>query len=145
VPERVSAVRAHGLGGQRGGDLILDHRVLYRCEQVVGFLQLQTQTVSGANASLVRVNTSRTTVWVSSSACSTNLHGDPHAALVPVAACAGRAGPVLVQLCGMRLQLNGPNDVGVVGRWPQGVIVSFNHSSGRVLPWTTMRWKFDTE
>ena len=54
------------------------------------------------------------------------------------------AGPVLVQLCGMRLQLNGPNDVGVVGRWPQGVIVSFNHSSGRVLPWTTMRWKFGT-
>ena len=31
------------LGGQRGGGLVLDHRVLYRGEQVFGFFQLQAK------------------------------------------------------------------------------------------------------
>jgi hypothetical protein len=49
------------------------------------------------------------------------------------------------QLCGIRTQLNGPNDVDVVGWEAPGVTVSLSHSSGNVLPCTTTRWKFGTE
>ena len=90
VPERVSAIRAHGLGGQRGAHLMLDHRVLYRCQQVVGFLQLQThgvrfQRLPGQGEHLAH---HRLAVIIG---VQHDLHGDLHAALVSAAACAARA------------------------------------------------------
>ena len=47
---------------------------------------------------------------------------------------------------GSRAQLNGPHDVGVeaFSHAARGSIVSFSHSSGNVLPCTTIRWKFGT-
>ena len=44
-----------------------------------------------------------------------------------------------------RCQLNGPNEVPVVGLFVPGVIVSFSHSwHGVVLPLTVIRWRFGT-
>src|SRR3954452_23348726 len=42
-----------------------------------------------------------------------------------------------------RCQENGPKVVSVVG-WLLAPTVSLRYSSGTVLPWTTIRWKFDT-
>ena len=42
-----------------------------------------------------------------------------------------------------RAQLKGPKEVALLPLAP-GSMVSFSHSSGKVLPWTTMRWKFAT-
>jgi hypothetical protein len=44
----------------------------------------------------------------------------------------------------MRVHANGPNAFGPWGALTDGSIVTFNHSSGVVLPCTTMRWKFGT-
>src|SRR5262249_26591643 len=44
----------------------------------------------------------------------------------------------------IRFQLNGPNVVSVAGLSACGSIVSFSHSSGKVLPCTTTRWKSGT-
>lgn len=58
-----------------------------------------------------------------------------------------RRGPRLAalgQLRVIRAQVNGPNEVSVVGLCAPGVTVSLSHSNGTVLPWTTMRWKFGT-
>src|SRR5262249_6804066 len=43
-----------------------------------------------------------------------------------------------------RVQLNGPNDVGVVGFCAAGSSTSFSHSSGHVLPCTRTPWKLGT-
>jgi hypothetical protein len=57
----------------------------------------------------------------------------------------GRVGPTHVgQLCGIRAKLKGPDDVAVVGLCAPGAAVSFSHSSGKVLPCTTTRWKLGT-
>ena len=45
--------------------------------------------------------------------------------------------------CIWRAQLNGPKEVALLPLVP-GSMLSFNHSSGKVLPWTTIRWKFAT-
>ena len=42
-----------------------------------------------------------------------------------------------------RCHEKGPNEVAVVG-WFARLAVSRRYSSGTVLPWTTMRWKFGT-
>src|SRR5215813_3676465 len=44
----------------------------------------------------------------------------------------------------MRCQLNGPNALELQGWLASGFTVSLSHSSGKVLPCTTMRWKFAT-
>ena len=44
----------------------------------------------------------------------------------------------------MRCQLNGPNAFELTAAFTPGLIVTFSHSSGKVLPWTTIRWKFGT-
>ncbi len=43
-----------------------------------------------------------------------------------------------------RVQLNGPNASGPWGALVPGATVIFSHSSGKVLPCTTTRWKFGT-
>ena len=90
VPPRDAAVRARDLGGQRGGDLVLDHRVLHRGEQVLGLLQLQTQGVrrQGVAVQGERLAHHRLGVVIG---VQHDLHGDLHAALVPAAASAARA------------------------------------------------------
>jgi len=47
VPPRLPAVRAGLLGGDRRVDLVGDHSVLDRGEQVVGFAQMQADSVGG--------------------------------------------------------------------------------------------------
>jgi hypothetical protein len=47
VPPRFAAVRAPDLGRDRALNLLGDHRVLYRDQQVLGFEELQTQRVRG--------------------------------------------------------------------------------------------------
>ena len=50
----------------------------------------------------------------------------------------------LVQVTPMtRCQEKGPKEVAVVG-WFRAFAVRRRYSSGTVLPWTTMRWKFGT-
>ena len=43
-----------------------------------------------------------------------------------------------------RLQENGPKLVGEAAARARGSMRSFSHSSGVVLPWTVIRWKFFT-
>ena len=44
----------------------------------------------------------------------------------------------------MRCQLNGPKALAPLGLLALSSMVSFSHSRGNVLPWTTTRWKFGT-
>jgi len=90
VPVRDSAVRAGDLVGQRGAHLMLDHRVLHRGEQVLGFLQLQAhgvrrQRLPGQGEHLAH---RRLAVVIG---MQHDLHGDLHAALAPVVDSAARA------------------------------------------------------
>jgi hypothetical protein len=69
---------------------------------------------------------------------SSELTGGPQAGAVQ------RLTPSLAQTtqgagCVIRCQLKGPKDVGPFGALARESIVSFNHSSGNVLPWTTTR------
>ena len=52
VTVRDSAVRARSRRGQRGGDLVLDERVLHRGEQVFGLFQLQAKGFRREGAAL---------------------------------------------------------------------------------------------
>ena len=44
----------------------------------------------------------------------------------------------------MRCQLKGPKEFDPGALFARGSIVSFSHSSGKVLPCTTTRWKLGT-
>ena len=44
----------------------------------------------------------------------------------------------------MRSQLKGPNEVALATAFARGFIDNLVYCSGKVLPWTTSRWKFVT-
>ena len=90
VTVRDSAVRARSRRGQRGGDLMLDERVLHPGEQVFGLFQLQAKGFRREGAALHGERLTHHGLGVVVGV-QHDLHGDLHAAPAPVADSAARA------------------------------------------------------